>query len=130
MFGVVLKTKFEGGSYVLYFLAGMLPWLAFSEAVGRAPYVMLEHRSFVKKLVFPLETLPVNLVISGAVTEAFGLAIFTLGLLSARHALPSSVLWLPAADRPAASVHCRDCAGSWPRWAYFCAIWGRLSASF
>ena len=37
LFGVVLKQKFEGGSYVLYFLAGILPWLAFSEAVGRSP---------------------------------------------------------------------------------------------
>jgi lipopolysaccharide transport system permease protein len=96
VFGRVLKTKFEGGSYVLYFIAGILPWLAFSEAVGRAPSIMLEYRSFVKKLVFPLETLPVNLVISGAVTEAIGLVIFTLGLLYSRHALPWSVLWLPA----------------------------------
>lgn len=96
LFGVVLKQKFEGGSYVLYFLAGILPWLAFSEAVGRSPSIMLEYRSFVKKLVFPLEILPMNLVISGAVTEAIGVTIFTLGLLYSRHALPWSVLWLPA----------------------------------
>jgi lipopolysaccharide transport system permease protein len=99
VFGVVLKTRFgadaSGIGYVLYFLAGMLPWLAFSEAVGRSTYVILEHRNFVKKLVFPLETLPVNLVISGAVTEAFGLAIFLAGLLAARHAIPGSVIWLP-----------------------------------
>ncbi len=95
VFGRVLKTKFEGGSYVLYFLCGILPWLAFSEALGRAPSIMLEYRSFVKKLVFPLETLPMNLVIAGAVTEAIGLIIFTLGLLYARHAVPVSVLWLP-----------------------------------
>ncbi len=43
----------------------MLPWLAFSEAAGRAPGVMLEHRNFVKKLVFAVETLPVNLVVAG-----------------------------------------------------------------
>lgn len=95
LFGIVLKQKFEGGSYVLYFLAGILPWLAFSEAVGRSPTIMLEYRGFVKKLVFPLETLPVNLVVAGAVTEAIGLVIFTLGLLYSRHAVPPSVLWLP-----------------------------------
>ena len=99
VFGVVLRTKFGADTsrtgFVLYFLAGMLPWLAFSEAVGRAPYVILEYRSFVKKIVFPLETLPVNLVISGAVTEAFGLVIFTIGLLAVRGAIPASVLWLP-----------------------------------
>jgi len=100
VFGVVLKTRFGGDSsglgYVLYFLAGMLPWLAFSEAVGRSPYVILEYRNFVKKLVFPIETLPANLVISGAVTEAVALAIFVIGLLLARHMVPISVLWLPA----------------------------------
>lgn len=99
LFGVVLKQRFgadaSGIGYVLYFLAGMLPWLAFSEAVGRAPYVIVEHRNFVKKLVFPLETLPANLVISGAVTEIFGLLIFVAGLLAARHTIPLAVVWLP-----------------------------------
>jgi lipopolysaccharide transport system permease protein len=100
VFGIVLKTKFEGGSYLLYFLAGILPWIAFSEAVGRSPSIMLDYRSFVKKLVFPLETLPVNLVIAGAVTEAIGLAIFTLGLLVAHHSVPLSVMWLPVLIAP------------------------------
>jgi lipopolysaccharide transport system permease protein len=99
VFGVVLRTRFGADTsrtgFVLYFLAGMLPWLAFSEAVGRAPYVILEYRSFVKKIVFPLETLPINLVISGAVTEGFGLLIFAIGLLTVRGSVPASVLWLP-----------------------------------
>ena len=97
--GVVLRTSFccdtSRTGFVLYFLAGMLPWLAFSEAVGRAPYVILEYRSFVKKIVFPLETLPINLVISGAVTEAFGIVIFVVGLFAVRGAIPVSVVWLP-----------------------------------
>ncbi len=99
VFGVVLNARFAGDSsrsgYVLYFLAGMLPWLAFSEAVGRAPSVILEYRTFVKKVVFPLETLPMNLVLAGLVTEAFGLIIFLCGLWIARGEVPVSVLWLP-----------------------------------
>jgi lipopolysaccharide transport system permease protein len=99
VFGVVLRTRFGADTsrtgFLIYFLAGMLPWLAFSEAVGRSPYVILEYRSFVKKIVFPLETLPVNLAISGAVTEAFGLLIFVGGLLAVRGAVPGSVVWLP-----------------------------------
>ena len=99
VFGVVLRTRFENDTsrtgFVLYFLAGMLPWLAFSEAVGRSPNVILEYRTFVKKIVFPLETLPINLVISGTVTEAIGLVIFTIGLFAVRGAIPASVVWLP-----------------------------------
>lgn len=99
VFGVVLQQKFgaDGGrlAYVLYFLAGMLPWLPFAEAVGRAPYIVIEHRNFVKKLVFPLDTLPVNLVLSGLVTEVFALAIFFVSLVAIRHSVPVSLVWLP-----------------------------------
>jgi hypothetical protein len=95
VFGVVLRTRFGNDTsrtgFVLYFLAGMLPWLAFSEALGRAPYVILEYRTFVKKIVFPLETLPINLVISGAVTEAIGLVMdgskFGMGTRSQRYSM-------------------------------------------
>ena len=100
VFGVVLNARFGNdpsrAGFARYFLAGMLPWLAFSEAAGRAPWVMLEHRNFVKKLVFAVETLPVNLVIAGLVSEFFGLLLFSGGLLLARGTLPVSVLWLPA----------------------------------
>ena len=99
VFAVVLQTKFPGdpsrSGFVLYYLAGMLPWLAFSEAVGRSATVMLEHRNFVKKLVFAVETLPVNLVASGLITEFFAVLLFCGVLLAVRHAVPATVLWLP-----------------------------------
>lgn len=99
VFGIVLQTRFGADQsrtgFALYFLAGMLPWLAFSEPVGRASYVIVEHRNFVKKFVFPLDTLPVNQVVSGLVTEFFGAAVFVVGLLIIRHAVPAAVLWLP-----------------------------------
>lgn len=99
VFGVVLRTKFGADTsrtgFVLYFIAGMLPWLAFSEALGRSPLLVLEHRNFVKKLVFPLEILPVNVVISGFVTELFAMGIFLAGLLAARGGVPLTALWLP-----------------------------------
>jgi lipopolysaccharide transport system permease protein len=96
VFGVVLRRPDQSRSaFALYFLAGMLPWLAFSEPVGRAAFVILEYRNFVKKLVFPLDTLPVNQVLSGLVTELFGAGIFVAALLIIRHAVPAAVLWLP-----------------------------------
>ncbi|MEP7354947.1 MAG: ABC transporter permease, partial [Acidobacteriota bacterium] len=57
--------------------------------------VILEYRSFVNKLVFPLDILPVNLVLAGLVTEAVGLVIFLAGLLAVRHSIPESAIWLP-----------------------------------
>ena len=99
VFGVVLRTRFgadrSSTGFALYFLAGMLPWLAFSEPAGRAPFVILEHRNFVKKLIFPLDTLPVNQVVSGLVTELFAAMIFVIALLLIRGSIPAAVLWLP-----------------------------------
>lgn len=100
VFGVVLRTRFgadqSSGSFLLYFLAGMLPWLAFSEPVGRSPNSILEHRTFVKKLVFPLDTLSVNHALAGLVTEVFALAVFLCFLVALRGHVPLSVGWLPA----------------------------------
>ena len=99
VFGVVLHTRFgpdqSSTGFALYFLAGMLPWLAFSEPAGRSPHVVLEHRNFVKKLIFPLETLPVNQVVSGFITELFALGVFLLALLVIRGSIPMTVVWLP-----------------------------------
>jgi lipopolysaccharide transport system permease protein len=99
VFGVVLESRFGADQsrtgFALYFLAGMLPWLPFSEAVGRAPHVILEHRNFVKKLVFPVETLCVNQVLAGLVTEAFAFLVFMVALLLIRGSIPLTILWLP-----------------------------------
>ncbi|MBS1857915.1 MAG: ABC transporter permease [Acidobacteria bacterium] len=104
VFGVVLRARFGGddsrSSFALYFLAGMLPWLAFSEAAGRAPTVMLEHRNFVKKLVFAVETLPVNLVVAGLVTEFFAVLLYCGFLVATRGSVPATVAWLPVLILP------------------------------
>lgn len=99
VFGVVLQARFAGDpsreGFVLYFLAGMLPWLPFSEALGRAPAVLLEHGNFIKKLVFPVETLPVNLVASGLVLQGIAITIFLIGLLFFRGTIPLTAFWIP-----------------------------------
>jgi lipopolysaccharide transport system permease protein len=96
VFGLILRSGPSRSAWTLTFLAGMLPWLAFSEAVGRSPFILVEHRGFIRKLVFPVETLPVNLVASGLVTEFFGIVLFVLALLLLRGHVPVTALYLPA----------------------------------
>ena len=99
VFGVVLRTRFgddgHPSNFVLYFLAGMLPWLALSEALGRAPGVVIEHANFVKKLVFPVEILPVNLTMAGLISQAFGVIIFIGALFYFGRDLRATALYLP-----------------------------------
>lgn len=103
VFGIVLDTRFgpdhSRTGFALYFFAGFLPWLAMSEALGRAPGLVLEYRNLVKKLVYPVETLPVNHVLSGFVTELFALALF-FAVLAFLHGIPPTALWLPAVIIP------------------------------
>lgn len=99
VFGFVLKTRFNDDSdpavYMLFFLCGMLPWLAISEAWGRAPNVIMEHRNFVKKMVFPVEILPANLVFSGLVSGGLALIVYLFFLMATRERIAPEALWLP-----------------------------------
>ncbi|HYO79916.1 MAG TPA: ABC transporter permease [Bryobacteraceae bacterium] len=99
VFGVVLESRFgedrSRTGFALYFLAGMLPWLPFAEAAARAPNSMLEHRTFIKKVVFPVEILTVTQTVAALITQAFALAVFLIALFIARGDFPGHVVFLP-----------------------------------
>jgi lipopolysaccharide transport system permease protein len=99
VFAEVLQSRFPGDAsregFALYLLAGMIPWIALSEAIARAPGVLLAHRNLIQKLVFPSEVLPAQVTASALLTSLFSLAIFLVGLLILRHAIPATALYLP-----------------------------------
>lgn len=99
VFGVVLRARFAGdpstAGFALYFLAGMIPWLAISETLGRAPTALVEHRHFVKKLVFPVELLNVSHALAAVVTQLIGLALLCVLLFVLRGGVPAAALLLP-----------------------------------
>jgi lipopolysaccharide transport system permease protein len=99
VFGLVLKVRFRPdqgtADFLLYFICGMLPWLAFSEAVGRSPGIVLENANFVKRVIFPLEILPVNLTLTSLVAEGFALLIFLALLIFFGPGLGWTALALP-----------------------------------
>ncbi len=104
VFGEVLQSRFPGdpsrSGYALYFLCGMLPWLAFNEPVNRASFAILENRNFVKKLVFPVEIIPVTHALSGLIMSLFASIVFLAVLLLTRGGIPLSIFWLPALILP------------------------------
>ncbi len=87
VFSVILKVKYGSdtttGSFALYLFCGLLPWLAFSEAVTRCTSVILENANLVRKVVFPLEILPVNVVTAALVTQGIGSIILIGAILVA-----------------------------------------------
>lgn len=84
MFSVVFKARWSGGSesrteFALILFAGIIVFNVFSECVNRAPGCILNNSNYVKKVLFPLETLPF---------VALGSALF--------HSLISIMVWLLA----------------------------------
>ncbi len=99
LFSSILKVRFgpQGSltDFAFYFIAGFLPWLAFSDAVVRAQSVVVENSNFVKRVVFPIEILPVNLVLSAFLTNLIGVGLFLLARVLFGFPPPATLLLLP-----------------------------------
>jgi lipopolysaccharide transport system permease protein len=70
MFSVVFQSRWGGSTgsstqFALVLFPGLLMFNLFAECVTRAPGLILSHPNYVKKLVFPLEILPVVSLITG-----------------------------------------------------------------
>lgn len=72
LFSTILRVRFDEGagtsSFVVYLLAGMIPWLFFSEATMRGISAFIDNAHIIKKVKFPMEVCVVTVVISSAVT--------------------------------------------------------------
>lgn len=62
-------------NFVMLLFSGMLLFTLFSECVNRAPGLVLENVSYVKKVVFPLEILPWVVLLSALFNLAIGLVL-------------------------------------------------------
>lgn len=82
VFSVVFKARWSGGSdskaeFALVLFAGLLVFNLFSENINRAPSLILSNANYVKKVIFPLEILPII---------SLGAALF--------HTVISLIVWL------------------------------------
>lgn len=64
--------------YVLWLIAGMLPWFFFSDALSGGTRALLDYSYLVKKVVFQIDILPFVKVISAVFVHLFFLAFAVL----------------------------------------------------
>ncbi|MFH0255785.1 ABC transporter permease [Vibrio rumoiensis] len=70
VFGEVLKVKWGAGGndapgqFAMLLFAGLIIFNMFAECINRSPSIILSNVNYVKKIVFPLEVLPVVTVLS------------------------------------------------------------------
>jgi lipopolysaccharide transport system permease protein len=114
VFGAVLGARWPdgrgaaGGSgeamsmpeFSILLFAGLIVFQLFSEVVIRAPTLVLSNANYVKKVVFPLEILPVVALGSALFHAAVGFAILLIFMLLVYGGIPATALFLPVVLAP------------------------------
>ena len=97
VFSTVLSVRFGTSDvpFVLYLAAALFPWLAFQESVLRSATCLVDNAVLVKRVVFPVEVLPVQIALSALIHQLIALALL-LGLMLALGVPPrAAALALP-----------------------------------
>ncbi len=99
IFAGIFGARFGSGGthwdYAIYLFCGLLPWTMFQETVQQSATTIVSHANLVKRVVFPLETLPAAQALSSLVTQMFGTVALILATLLIHRNLHATVLWLP-----------------------------------
>lgn len=104
VFGHILKSRWGGDqdttSFALTLFSGLLLNGFLGECLGRAASIMHSHSSYVKKMVFPLEVIPLSVITAALANALIGYCILVLAMLLLGHAPGWATLWLPFALLP------------------------------
>ncbi|HYN55497.1 MAG TPA: ABC transporter permease [Methylotenera sp.] len=84
-FGIILKTRWGGSGstaeYALMLFAGLIVFNTFSECLSKSTTLVTDNPNFVKKVVFPLELLPIVTVATVLIHALIGVAVWFLGYI-------------------------------------------------
>ncbi len=110
VFSVVLRTRFgpsqTSTDFALYVFCGLLPWLTFQEMTMAASVSIVTNVNLVKRVVFPLEILPITQLVVSHIHQFFGLCALLLGLAIVRQKFEVTLVWLPVLLVPQVLFYC------------------------
>lgn len=100
VFRSVLKARWPGGDgsdaeFALQLFAGLVVYSWFSDAIGRAPGLVLEQVNLVKKVVFPLPLLAWVSVLGSGFFALLNLLVLIAGSALIQGQISGQLLWLP-----------------------------------
>jgi lipopolysaccharide transport system permease protein len=88
VFGVILRTRWSTGisdnsfaGFALTLFTGLIIFNVFSECVTAAPGLIVNNPNYVKRIIFPLEILPVSMLGSALLHSLVSLFVLFLGLI-------------------------------------------------
>jgi lipopolysaccharide transport system permease protein len=95
IFGARFSANASHWDFALYLFCGLLPWSMFQESVQQSANTILAHSNLVKRVVFPLETLPAAQVLAALGNQLFATIALLIATIIVRQRLDLTVLWLP-----------------------------------
>jgi len=79
VFSMLLKVRFGGSespfAFAVYAMCGVLPFQALSEGLSKSATVITDNVNLVKRVVFPLEILPLSLTMNALLHQMIGLCM-------------------------------------------------------
>ena len=95
LFGARFGARGTSSDYALYLFCGLLPWTMFQETLQQSSTTIVARANLVKRVVFPLETLPVAQALAALGNQLFGTVALLAATLIVHRQLHATVLWLP-----------------------------------
>ena len=95
IFGARFGAEGSAWDYAVYLFCGLLPWNAFQESLLLSSNVIVSRANLVKRVLFPLETLPAAQMLAALANQMFGSVALLVALVIIRHRLPATLLWWP-----------------------------------
>jgi len=106
VFSVVFKARWEGtvtgshAEFALALFAGLIAFNVFSESITSAPGLIVNNPNYVKKVVFPLEILPVSVVGAALINSGFSLIVLLVGSLVITGQISWTLIFTPVMYLP------------------------------
>jgi lipopolysaccharide transport system permease protein len=100
IFGARFGQNGTAWDYALYLFCALLPWTAFQDSLQVSSNVIVAHANLVKRVVFPLEALPVAQVLAALATQMLGTIVLVAATIIIRGEFHASLVWLPALVLP------------------------------
>lgn len=106
VFSVIFKAKWGVGveqsklDFALILFIGMIIYNFFSEILTRSPGIIIGNSNFVKKVVYPLETMPFVVVITALLNMVISFIVWEVAFLIIKQSVNYSAVFLPAIILP------------------------------
>lgn len=102
VFSIVLRVKLElagipsnNFTFGLWLFAGLVPWLAFTNGLISATTSVITQPNLIKRVVFPLELLPIVPILSAFIESLLGLVALVIIVAIVTGHLHASLVLLP-----------------------------------